>query len=331
MTNEAEPGSARLPSDETREHLMLQAAKLYYELDKTQNEIAHELGLTRWQVSRLIREAREVGVVRIEILPRSQRRAQLEATLQKTFGLREAVVVRRPDIEDDALLIENVAQAAGQFLSTVNPRPSLVGVSWGRTMAAVARWLPPAWTGDVHVVLVNGATTHRSTSYQANFVAERFAQTATNGRATLLPVPAIVGKSATRDVLEEDPVIAGVLELARSAPFVCFGMGALSATSVLVESGYIGSADIERLARAGAVGDILGRFIDAHGSIVDPELDARTIGLRPEALRGIPWSIGISAGEAKHAVVLGCLEAGYVKVLITDDATARYALEHRRG
>ena len=331
MTNESDSGSTRLPSDETREYLMLQAAKLYYELDKTQNEIAHELGLTRWQVSRLIREAREVGIVRIEILPRSQRRAELEATLQKTFGLREAIVVRRPDVQDEALLIESVAQAAGQFLATVNPRPSLIGVSWGRTMAAVARWLPHAWNGDVHVVLVNGATTHRSTSYQANFVAEHFAQTAKNGRATLLPVPAIVGKSATREVLEQDPVIASVLELARSAPFVCFGMGALAASSVLAESGYIGNADIDRLAKAGAVGDILGRFIDAQGNIVDPELDARTIGLRPGALRAIPWSVGISAGEAKHAVVLGCLRAGYVKVLITDDATARYALEHRNG
>jgi deoxyribonucleoside regulator len=331
MTNEIEPGSVRLPSDETREVLMLQAAKLYYELDKTQNEIARELGLTRWQVSRLIREAREVGVVRIEILPRSQRRAHLEATLQKVFGLREAIVVRQPESHDEALTIESVAQAAGRYLATINPQPALVGVSWGRTMAAVARWLHPAWTGDVHVVLVNGATTHRSTAYQANFVAERFAQTAASGRATLLPVPAIVGKSTTREVLEQDPVIAEVLALGASAPFVCFSMGALSAKSVLVDSGYLDLRDLERLRLAGAVGDILGRFIDARGNIVDPELDARTIGLRPEALRDIPWAIGISAGEAKHEVVLSCLEAGYVKVLITDEATAQFALEHRHG
>ncbi len=326
-----EQGSVRLPSDETREHLMVAAAKLYYELDNTQNEIARELGLTRWQVSRLIHEARKLGVVRIEIVPRSQRRSDLEAALQKAFGLREAIVVRQHQGHDDALVIESVARAAGQFLASVNPRPTLVGVSWGRTMATVAKWLPPAWSSNVHVVLVNGATTRRSTSYQANYVAERFAETAINGQATLLPVPAIVGKSTTRAVLEDDPAIADVLELARRAPLVCFSLGALSAGSVLVGSGYLEARDIARLRRAGAVGDILGRFVDRFGTIVDAELDARTIGLRPEALRHVPLAIGVSAGAAKHAVVRSCVEAGYVKVLITDEGTARHLLESCRG
>lgn len=320
--------TTRLPSDETRELLMLQAAKLYYELDKTQNDIARELGLTRWQVSRLIQEARDEGIVRIEILPRSQRRVHLESKLQKTFGLREAIIVHAPETNNDAMTLDSVAQAAGKFLTTINPPPPLVGVCWGRTMASVARWLPNAWAGDVEVVLVNGATTYRSTSFQSSFVAERFAQTATNGRATLLPVPAIVGKAATRRVLEDDPVIADVLQLGASAPIVCFSMGALSAGSVLVESGYLGLDDIERLTRAGAVGDILGRFIDAHGVVVDEELDERTIGLRPDALRDIPWSIGISSGRAKHAVALSCLKAGFIDVFVSDDATALYVLEH---
>jgi deoxyribonucleoside regulator len=324
-------GSVRLPSDETREQLMVQAAKLYYELDQTQNDIAHELGLTRWQVSRLIREARELGIVRIEIAARSQRRAGIESLLQKAFGLREAIVVRQIEGLNDALTIESVARAAGGFLASIKPQPDLVGVSWGHTMAAVAQWLPTAWNSDVHVVLVNGATTRRSTPYQATNVAERFAEAAPNGHATLLPVPAIVGKSSTREVLEEDPVIAEVLDLARRAQVVCFSMGALSANSVLVTSGYLEISDVERLADAGAVGDILGRFVNVRGEIVDRELDARTIGLRPEALRDIPWAIGISAGAAKHAVVLSCLEAGYLKVLITDEATANYALEHKHG
>ncbi len=52
----------RLPSDELRVQLMVQVAKLYYELEKTQSEIAAKVGLTRWQVSQLMREARELGL-----------------------------------------------------------------------------------------------------------------------------------------------------------------------------------------------------------------------------------------------------------------------------
>jgi len=322
--------SVRLPLDESREQLMVQVAKLYYDLEKTQSEIAAEVGLTRWQVSRLIREAREVGVVRIEIVPRSQRRPDLESQLQKVFALRDAVVVPSGLSEDEGISLESVAQAAGQYLASINPKISLIGVSWGRTMAAVAHWLPPHWNDGVHVVLVNGATNVRSTSQQTNIVAERFAQ-AGNGTATLLPVPAIVGRKGTREVLEQDPIIANVLELAERAPVVCFSVGALSHRSVLVESGYLDEADIDGLGACGAVGDILGHFIDGRGKIADPELDARTLGLRPEHLRGKERAIAVSAGRAKHAILLTCINARYVNVLVTDEATAVYLLEHGRG
>src|SRR4051794_34608358 len=54
-------------SAEQRELLMIQVAKRYYELDMTMGDLAKELGLTRWQASRLLTDARESGIVRIEI------------------------------------------------------------------------------------------------------------------------------------------------------------------------------------------------------------------------------------------------------------------------
>lgn len=67
-----------------------------------------------------------------------------------------------------------------------------------------------------------------------------------NGRATLLPVPAIKGLPETRVVRERDPVIAGVLQHGARAPVLCFGLGGMTADSVLVESDAIGIADIDR-------------------------------------------------------------------------------------
>ena len=92
-------------------------------------------------------------------------------------------------------------------------------------------------------------------------------------------MPAILGHAATRVALEQDPTIAGVLALGRRAPVICFGMGAVVPDSVLVQSGFVTEAEQAALRAKGAVGDILSRYIDAEGNIVDPELDARTIGL----------------------------------------------------
>ncbi|WP_309085652.1 sugar-binding transcriptional regulator [Chelativorans sp.] len=328
--NDVRAASIRLPYDEQREELMVRAAKLYYDLQRTQAEIAGELGLTRWQISRLLTEARELGIVRIEITPRSSRATEIEVELQQTFGLKDAVVVPHGENHDQQMVMEAVAQAASRYIVGLKPHVSLMGVSWGRTMSAVARFLPVNWSPGLHVVLVNGATNIRSTSSRAIAVAEEFAQSA-SGMATLLPVPAIVGKKSTREVLEQDPIIERVLRLAEEADVACFSMGGISHESVLVTSGYIEPEHIDRLRAEGAVGDILGRFVDASGAIVDPELDGRTIGLRLDLLKKKSRAIGIVSGREKHEVTRAALKAGYLSVLITDEASARAALEDRNG
>ena len=314
-------------SIEQRELLMIRAAKSYYDLNMTIGEVAEELGLTRWQARRLLNEARDSGIVRIEIVPRTARSPDIESRLQRRFDLREAVVVREAADDDEALALDGVAQAAAQFIASLGPMP-LIGVSWGRTMSAVARRLPPLWNEGVEVVLLNGAMNIRAPSARTNNTAELFARSA-NGAATLLPVPAILGHAATRVALEHDPTIASVLALGRRAPAICFGMGAMAADSVLVQSGFITVEEQAALRAKGAVGDILSRYIDAFGQIVDPELDARTIGLNLSDCANREFSIGVAAGTEKHAVVRACIRARYFNVLVTDEPTARFLLEEK--
>lgn len=312
-------------SADDRIQLMIQIAKRYYHLDMTMAAIAQELGITRWQASRLLDDARQSGIVRIEIVPHTPRLPDLESRLQQRHGLKDAVVVPvLPDSSDD-LMLDAVAQAAGRLLAGLD-RYKLIGVSWGRTMSAVARRLPPFWNKGAEIVMLNGAMNVRATATRTNNVAELFARTA-NGHATLLPVPAILGKAATRTALEQDPAIADILELGRRAELICFGLGAIGPDSVLVQSGFVTEKESRRLAAKGAVGDILSRYVDAHGQVVDPGLDARTIGASLESCRERPISIGVGAGRAKHGITLACLRAGYVNVLVTDEETALFLLD----
>jgi deoxyribonucleoside regulator len=143
-----------------------------------------------------------------------------------------------------------------------------------------------------------------------------------------LPVPAIVGERLTREVLEKDRIVADVLRIARSAEVLAFSLGIVGEGSVLMRSGNILKSEMAGLMRAGAVGDMLGHFIDRRGDIVDQELDARTIGLSLGDLRRCDRVIGIAAGPEKHDVSLGALRTGLINVLIADEATALFALEH---
>lgn len=326
MNDRPAPYAARLPADESRDHLMVQVAKAYYDQQRTQAEIAGDLGLTRWQVGRLLTEARETGVVRIEIQPRAHRATDLEVALQARWGLRAAIVVPMGGVEYPGLLNDAIAQAAAHWLAALQPRPTLMGVSWGRTMAALARALPPDWAPGLEVALVNGAAALTASDTATSAVAEAVAQAA-GGFATLLPVPAILGQASTRDALEADPVIARALSRAEAAPLVAFSMGGVSEGSVLCRQGYLTPQDMAALRARGAVGDILGRFVTADGAIADAALDARTLGLRLDRLRHKPHSLALVAGPEKHPVARAALRAGYVTVLVTDDATARALLE----
>jgi deoxyribonucleoside regulator len=108
---------------------------------------------------------------------------------------------------------------------------------------------------------------------------------------------------------------------------ICFGIGAVSSESVLVTSGYLSPREAEALIAKGAVGDILSRYINAKGEIVDIELDSRTIGLDLASCGNRELSIAVGTGRAKHAAILACLKARHINVLVTDEQAARYLME----
>ncbi|WP_281363118.1 sugar-binding domain-containing protein [Microcella indica] len=136
------------------ELLAVRAAELYYEENKTQDEIGAILRVTRWKVGRLLQQARDRGIIRIEIVHPRARRLSLERELTARFGLRDAIVVPGPP--DDRELQARVAEAAADFLVSVRPIPRLLGVSWGRTLHQVAECLPEGWSTGVNVVQING-------------------------------------------------------------------------------------------------------------------------------------------------------------------------------
>jgi deoxyribonucleoside regulator len=311
---------------EDEELLAVKAAELYYESDKTQGEIATLLQITRWKVGRLIAQARERGFVRIEIVHPRARRLPLERALKDQFGLRDAVVVPGLGEGDSDNLRSRVALAAAEYLSTMRPIPRTLGVSWGRTMHEVASHLQPGWAKGVNVVQVNGGVSLNRRASSAANTAVMLAQKA-GGSATMLPSPAILELVDTKRAIESDRTVAGVLALGRSASAFLFSAGVVEKSSVLVESGYISSTYLAELRRKGAIGDVLGRFVDANGIPVDPELEERTMGIDLADLRAATSSIAVISGESKHDICRTVVTSGLCTILVTDQLTAEHLLD----
>lgn len=303
---------------------MVRVAHLYYEEMLTQESIAKRLNLTRWKVGRMLREARELGIVKIEITHAGGRLAELESQLVQRFGLSSAVVVANHGATE-ASLLDSVGRQSAQHLANINPQPTTLGVGWGRTMNSVAQHARANWAENIMVVQMNGALTRGSSEGAQNEAAQILASKA-GGRHALLPVPAIVDLETVREGLERDSTVSHILNLARSAPAALFSMGAITENSVLVESGYLKKEDVRRLKSLGAVGDVLGRFISAEGKTIDTHLDQRTLGLTIDDLKEKEIRIGITHGKSKLGVTMAALKSKLLTTLITDEETASYVV-----
>lgn len=312
--------------DAVDELLSIRAAELYYEENLTQEEIGRSLQITRWKVGRLLTQAKGEGFVRIEILHSRARRPQLERRLRDEKRLVDAVVVSRAGVRNEDELQQRVAQAAADHLAALRPSPRVLGLSWGRTLSDIAHHLRDGWSPGTDVVQINGGVSMSQRPGTAAATAVSIAQKA-GGRAALLPSPAILEHRATKEAIEADRVVARVLEAARSADAYLFSAGAADHRSVHVDSGYVTPADIDSLVAAGAVGDVVGRYIDASGSVVDADLDARTIGLSLDELRRAGLAIAVIAGEPKRDIAAAVVESGLCTVLVTDESTARHLLD----
>ncbi|WP_167051981.1 sugar-binding transcriptional regulator [Salinibacterium sp. ZJ77] len=306
------------------ELLSVRVAELYYDENKTQDEIGALLGISRWKAGRMLTQARERGIVRIEIVHPRARRLTTERELRERFGLSDAVVVPNPDAE--TAVHGRVAQAAADYLTSLRPVPRVLGVSWGRTLTEVADRLPDGWANGVTVVQINGGVSLNRRPGTAATLASTIAQRG-RGHVLLLPSPAILERLATKQAIESDRTVAEVLARAAGANAYLFSAGVGDEKSALVESGYLQPDDVSELARKGAIGDVVGRYIDANGNIVDPALDERTVGISLERLRAASTSIFVVAGAAKHDIARAVVMSGLCTVLITDESTARALLE----
>ncbi|WP_223695121.1 sugar-binding transcriptional regulator [Leifsonia poae] len=309
--------------NDTDEILAVKAAELYYEAGKTQDEIGLALSVSRWKVGRLLVAAREHGFVRIEIVHPSARRFSLERELCGFYDLTDAVVV--PATDSEAEVQARVAQAAADYLTTLRPVPRSLGVSWGRTLNAVAARLRPGWAVGVNPVQINGSVSSTRQATAAADTAVVIARKA-QGTATLLPSPAIFEQAATRRAIEADRSVQSVLEVARNASAYLFSAGVVDDSSVHVDSGYLTLDDVTSLAEKGAVGDVVGRFLTETGQVADEDLNDRTLGISLDELRAATTSIAVIAGTTKHRVAHAVVSSGLCTILITDEATANSLL-----
>jgi len=311
--------------DEQR--LMTKVAKMYYEWDLNQADIAKQLGISQATVSRLFKRAREEGIVRISVNTPSGVNADLEGNLIHKFGLRDAIVV---DVlrDDENQLMHDLGAAAAYYVENVIKDNEVIGISsWSETLLAMIDAMHFV-TGrkNVSVIQILGGMGNPSAEIHAARLTSRLVNLV-NGSAVFLPTPGVVGTEAALQVLMQDEYVSEAIGLFDKVTLALVGIGAVEPSKLLTLSGNIFSQEEkDYLRQHGAVGDILLRFFDIQGNSVESTFNQRVISMQLEQLRNVERSVGIAGGVRKYEAVLGALNGHWINVLITDRQTAEKLL-----
>ncbi len=318
-------GVTRVSAD-AQIRLMTKVAHLYHERRLRQSEIATLLHISQAKVSRLLKKAGEVGIVRTVVVVSQGVHTALEQALEERYGLLEAVVV---DVDgDEAAISAGLGSAGAAYLEATLAGGERIGVSsWSQTLLSVVDRLRPLRTpgADAVVQLVGGVGV-APVQAQANRLLEELAALIGAG-PVYVPAPGLVGGAAMRRSLLADPAMEGVAGHWQDLTMALVGIGSLQPSPLLQLSGNaIDPADQDTLRALGAVGDVCTRFFDAAGHLVASDLDTRVVGIDPDVYRRIPRRIGLAGGERKHAAIRAAIVGSWVNVLITDLSTARALL-----
>lgn len=296
----------------------------YYVNGMTQAEIGAAMGTTRLRVNQAIQRAKASGMVRIQIESPFLSRVEMQVALAEKLGIQQAIVA--PANRQNYDYHQSVGAALASYLTQAaeSGRFRRIGVSWGMTLQSAVSNLPRLDRADVEVISMIGGTTKGATfnSFSiASGLAERF-----GANWSLLAAPIFLSAEIDRDAFLSQEIFREHFSKFEALDAAVLTASDISDRSYLISACLPTEKHAKRLTEAGAIGDVVGRFLDRDGQSVANDLDARTVGVSLETLSAVPEKILAAAGPHKVEVIRAVARRGLATTLITDDVTAELLL-----
>lgn len=309
--------------DEGAERLVTKAARLYHTHGLRQTEIAERMQISQSKVSRLLQQAEDSGIVRTVVAAPVNLYPELEEAIEERFGVAEVHVVDTVS-EDETELLNDLAVAAAHVLGALSMEAPIVAwTSWSRTLRATVDQLLPLRLGTEMVVEMVGDLGAPDLQHEAARSTEKLASLL-GAEPIFLRAPGVV---PTREVAHalagKDSYSRQALDLLDNIDLALVSIGSLEPSEPLeVGRNFFTAAQLKAAGKAGAVGEICMRYVDATGQPVHTDLDDLTIGVTLEQLARARRRMAVVGGASKRAAIEAVLAGGWVDVLVTDRTTA---------
>ena len=303
--------------------LLAKAARLYFLDDRSQDDVAAILGTTRSNVSRMVRQARNLGIVEIRIVAPAQRDHELELALRDRYPLADARVL---EVGAETEVLAGVGRLAAHWLDETLRDGQVVALSWGHSLQAMVRAVDLA-RRDVEVVQLVGGLSALDSAVTGQELVRELSERI-GARHRYLHAPALFGSAEALTLLRRSrPSPARwtrpsgpTWRSSASAPPASAPRGRCWTRSPSARPSGPPSTPPGPSATSAVASTTCpaGRC----RSVVNQRVLAVTL----DDLRAIPTVAGIAAGPEKALGILGALRGGIIDVLICDQQAARSVL-----
>ena len=279
-------------------------AQKYYIEDQKQSDIARDLGVSRPLISRMLSEARELGIVEITIHEPGAREARLLERLQLSSSIRGGILVE--DGANDDATNRLLSQGAVELLRQLGVRR--LGVGWGYLIGQLVSWLeenpqPNSTITDICPLVGNASIPARN--YQSNENVRLMAQ-------QMGATPHFLYLPALPESLEEKQLLCST-EVYRQIQQQWERLD----TALVNIGDYPSSPDFASLVRYGnllqqqrACGRMLIYYFNEDGFIIQSEQDF-AIQIPIDILKRCPNIIGVCSANTSAKALRGALKSGF--------------------
>lgn len=302
--------------------LLYRVAHYFYVNEYSQVDISRMENLSRPQVSRLISRAKELGMVKVEVLPyKDPNRAPLENRIKQLLGIDAVHVFPEDDSDTPA---SQFISSLGAWLSRELMQFDRIGLAWSRTVYRASFRLIPQNIGPrMCFTPLQGNAGVSIPWLQSNSILDRFASNY-SAKAVFTQCSVFTPTDALDTPLEKER-----FRLLQSGwqglDAAVFGIGAkpdFNSSFIQEVAGPV----YKVLSSMNAIGDLFGSFFDDSGVFFSLPAGYTLASFPISQLRTLPHTICLASGAEKAQAITVAAKLGYIKTLAIDESAANALL-----
>ena len=232
--------------------------------------------------------------------------------LREKLGIKKVFIVPG-DSQKNKTILEFMGKTAANYTISILKNHSIIAVTGGSGVAAVARNFPEVHYPNITVLSARGGI-GRSHSTQANSIVSMIGNKL-DAQQEVLHLPDNIDKDIL-NVLRETPDIKDVFCKFNDIDILIQGIGR---ADVMAQWRNLPQDVIKHLKDKNAVAETFGHFINENGQIVCP---SSNVGINIDQYLKIPTVVAIAGGKDKAIAIKATCNVRRDLILITDESAA---------